>query len=773
MATKLLGHKKIRVQGVVQGVGFRPYIYGLAARFGLHGIVRNDSADALIEVEGCEEDLRSFIDTMVAEAPPLAIIEHLRMEDGAIRGYIDFTIHSSEARREKTVFISPDIAPCRSCLAELGEPRNRRYGYPFLNCTNCGPRFTIVTDVPYDRANTTMAAFPLCVACKAEYDDPRDRRFHAQPTACLNCGPRLTVTDHTGMTLASEHPIDFIGARLREGKIVAIKGLGGYHLACDASRSDAVHTLRLRKYREAKPLAIMVASMEIVTRLCQVSEQETVLLTSSKRPIVLLRKREPLPLADDIAPGHDSLGVMLPYTPLHHLLMQTVDGPLVMTSGNLTDEPIAYDDLDATNRLRGIADYFLIHNRPIQMRCDDSVVRVVNGTELLLRRSRGYAPLPIKLGRSVPVPLLACGGQMKNTFCLARGEYAFLSHHIGDLDDYRTYKSFVASIEHFKRLFAVTPQAVVHDLHPGYASTHYARSLEGLPQIPVQHHHAHVAACMAENGHKGPVIGVAFDGTGYGTDGRIWGGEFLLAEYTRFERLAHLEEIPLPGGEQAIHQPWRMAAACLHHAYGDAMDRLDLPFLDRVRDRLWPVVNWMIAKKINTPLTSSAGRLFDGIASLVGVRDEVRYEAQAAIELELLADGRTEVDPYPFCFRDEGQVFVVDTRGIIMGVVDDLLAGTATSIIARRFHHTMASLISRTCRRIRQLTGLRDVALSGGVFQNVRLLTETVEQLSAEGFHVLLHNKVPPNDGGLALGQVVVAGAVLAHGAREELRPCA
>lgn len=765
--------KTIAVQGVVQGVGFRPYIYGLASRYGLHGTVRNDSAGAVIEIEGEASALDSFLDRMVKEAPPLSSIQRIEVRSAPIRGFDSFSIAQSRTCNDTSVFITPDVATCSDCLQELTDQRDRRYHYPFLNCTNCGPRFTIITDVPYDRERTTMAGFTMCPVCRGEYDDPRNRRFHAQPTACPVCGPHLRVTDSSGKIIPVNDPLAFAANCLKAGGVVALKGLGGYHLACDAQRSEVVLELRRRKRREAKPLAVMVRNMKMAHRLCHISDPEDLLLGSSSRPIVLLRKREDCAIAEAVAPGYPYLGVMLPYTPLHHLLMQTMGVPLVMTSGNLTDEPIAYDDDDATNRLRDIVDCFLMYDRPIHMRCDDSVVRVVNGGQLLLRRSRGYAPLPIRLKRSAPIPLLACGGQMKNTFCLARGPYAFISHHIGDLDDYRTYQSFLAGIEHFKKLFAVTPEAVVHDLHPGYGSTQYAQSLDGLPLIPVQHHHAHIAACMTENGHEGPVIGVAFDGTGYGTDGRIWGGEFLLAEYARFDRLAHLGEIPLPGGEQAIHQPWRMAAACLYYAYGDAMERLDLPFLDRVRDRLSPVANWMIAKKINTPLTSSAGRLFDGIASLVGVRDEVRYEAQAAIELELLAEGGPAKDTYPFFFRDQGQTFVIDTRGIIMGVVDDVLARTPTPVIARRFHSTMTALISRTCRRIRQMTGLRDVALSGGVFQNVRLLTETVERLSADGFHVLTHSKVPPNDGGLALGQVAVASALLSGGTREECRPCA
>lgn len=560
-----------------------------------------------------------------------------------------------------------------------------------------------------------------------------------------------------------DDPLAFIGARLQEGKIVAIKGLGGYHLACDALQNEVVRELRRRKHREAKPLAIMVSDLDTVGRLCEVSAVEAKLLTSPRRPIVLLRKRDDCPVAEEVAPRNRYLGVMLPYTPLHNVLMRQAARPLVMTSGNLTEEPIAYEDDDAVSRLSGIADYFLTHNRPVHMRCDDSVMRVAMGRELPLRRSRGYAPLPIRLSTPFTKSILACGGQLKNTFCLASGEHAFLSHHIGDLDDYRTYRSFVEGIEHFKGLFDITPEAVAYDLHPDYLSSQYALSLEGLPHIAVQHHHAHVASCMAENGCEGPVIGVALDGTGYGSDGRIWGGEFLVAEYSHFERLAHLEEIPLPGGEQAIRQPWRMAAAYLHHVYGDAMEGLDLDFIRRLDHRVWPVIRRMMARGVNSPLTSSAGRLFDAVAALLGLRDEVQYEAQAAVELEMLADG-TPWEGYPFRILSGGGPMVVETKGIIEGIVEDLTRGEVASLIAAKFHTTLGEIIREVCCRIRDETGLGQVVLSGGVFQNVRLLTETVGRLAAEGFEVYTHSRVPPNDGGIALGQAAVANAILAKG---------
>jgi len=755
--------REIAVQGVVQGVGFRPFVYGLASRLGLAGTVRNDTTGVVIDVEGEPASLEVFLRALVAEAPPLAIIERVAAERKQVRHYRTFEIERSEAQDEKVVFISPDVATCPECLRELADPRDRRYGYPFLNCTKCGPRFTIITGVPYDRERTTMAAFAMCLACRAEYEDPRDRRFHAQPTACPACGPGLRVTDLQGNEVPAPDPIAFVGARLKEGKIVAIKGLGGYHLACDALRDDIVRELRRRKHREAKPLAIMVLDLDTAGRLCEVSAEEAKLLTSPRRPVVLLRKREGCPIAEEVAPRNRYLGVMLPYTPLHHLLMRQAARPLVMTSGNLTEEPIAYEDDDALERLSGIADYFLAHNRPIHMRCDDSVTRMILGRELPVRRSRGYAPLPIRLSMPVAVPILACGGQLKNTFCLARGEYAFLSHHIGDLDDYRTYRSFVEGIEHFKVLFDIRPEAVAYDLHPAYLSSQYALSLEGLPRIAVQHHHAHIASCMADNGCEGPVIGVAWDGTGYGSDGRIWGGEFLVADYSHFERLAHLEEVPLPGGEQAIRQPWRMAGAYLYHVYGDAMESLDLEFIRRLDPRVWRVIRQMMKRGVNSPLTSSAGRLFDAVAALLGLRDEVQYEAQAAMELEMVAD-RTPIEGYPIRILSREGLMVVETKGIIKGVVEDLITGEPSPLIAAKFHTTLAKMILEVCCRIRELTGLGQVALSGGVFQNVRLLTEAVERLAAVGFEVYTHRRVPPNDGGIALGQAAVANVILAKG---------
>lgn len=752
--------RRVTVQGVVQGVGFRPFVYGLACRLGLKGSVHNATCGVVIDVEGEPASLRTFSQALVQEAPLLAAIERIRIERRPVRGYTRFVIRTSETLGEThLLLISPDVAVCSDCLRELSDRGDRRYRYPFLNCTKCGPRFTIITGVPYDRERTTMAGFTMCPACRVEYEDPCNRRFHAQPTACPACGPRLSVVDLNGQEIVVDDPLVFVAAALLSGRVIALKGLGGYHLACDALNGEAVQELRRRKHREAKPLAIMVADIEEARRYCRIDPVERDLLASPRRPIVLLRKREGAPIAAAVAPKNRDLGVMLPYTPLHHLIMQQVARPLVMTSGNLTDEPIAYQDEDAIARLAGIADYVLRHDRPIQMRCDDSVVRAALGRALPIRRSRGYVPLPVRLKQPVVAPILACGGQMKNVFCLARGDHAFLSQHIGDLDEERSYRAFVNGIEHFRKLLDVQPRVVAHDLHPDYRSTRYALTFEGLPRIAVQHHHAHIAACMAENRCDGPVIGVAFDGTGYGADGAIWGGEFLLADYARFERVAHLEEIPLPGGEQAIRQPWRIAAGCLYRVYGEALERLDLEFIEKLDRQAWPVLRQMLAKGIRTPPTSSAGRLFDAIAALIGLRREVQYEAQAAIEVEMLAGDEPCKESYPYAI--DGRPMVVQTRGVIRGVVEDLRKGKAASLIASKFHSTMADIILETCRRIRALASVGRVALSGGVFQNVRLLTETVERLSSDGFLVYTHSLVPPNDGGLALGQAAVADAVL------------
>ncbi len=766
--------RRIRVEGIVQGVGFRPFVFNLAQRFRLAGWVLNDTQGVVIEVEGDACALDDFMRALQCDAPSLARIAHVAGERVSPQGEREFRIAPSHGDAEKRAWISPDASICDHCLRELFDPRDRRYQYPFINCTNCGPRFTIVKDVPYDRPLTTMAVFALCADCQQEYDEPRDRRFHAQPNACAKCGPRVRLQSSVIRHPSSVEGYEVIEAAarlLRDGHIVAIKGLGGYHLACDATNEDAVARLRARKHRYDKPFALMVANAETARELCDSGEAEEQLLTSHRRPIVLLRQREPSRVASQVAPQQKYLGVMLPYTPLHYLLFDALrrsavggrPSVLVMTSGNVSDEPIAYRDDDARARLSSLADFFLAHDREIHIRCDDSVTRVVNNTELVIRRSRGYAPEPIQTPLEFREPILATGAHLKNTFCLARGHEVFVSHHIGDLENYETLKSFTAGIEHFKRLFDIEPRVIAHDVHPDYLSTKYAQaqcsiaSLQSL--IPVQHHHAHIASVMGEHGLSGPVIGVAFDGTGYGTDGTIWGGEFLVADSADFERAAHLDTIPLSGGEQAIHQVWRLAAAWLDKVYGDDFLNLDIAFVRRLDRAQWRVLKQMAARNINAPRSSAMGRLFDAVAALVGGRAVANYEAQAAIELEMMAD-ETRGESYPFAVSDTNpRVLTMDAT--IRAIVGDLQRNVEPSIIAAKFHNTIARAIAQVCDAIRRERGLAQVALGGGVFQNALLLRWAFAELHALHFEVFVPKQLPPNDGGISFGQAIVANSVL------------
>ncbi len=770
----------VRVEGVVQGVGFRPFVYTLATGLGLSGLVGNDLDGVFVEVEGPVAAVSAFLLRLERDAPPLARIERVTTRAIAPRRSASFAIAASEpagpmpasAGRRRTL-VSADTATCADCLRELADPADRRFGYPFINCTNCGPRFTIVRDVPYDRPLTTMAAFAMCEACAAEYRDPADRRFHAQPTCCPACGPRLTLRGPAGDVLAGE-PLAAAAGMLRQGRILAVKGLGGYHLAADAACEQAVALLRARKHREDKPFAVMAADLAAARRLAEVDTAAADLLTSPARPIVLLPRRmgarmgtEPeAAVAAATAPGNRQLGIMLPYTPLHHLLLAALaeagstgppgTRPMVLTSGNVSDEPIVYRDEEALERLGGIADAFVVHDRAIHIRTDDSVARAFRGQATLLRRSRGYVPEPVVVASGFPRQVLACGAELKNTFCLARGRHVFLSHHIGDLENAETLRSFTEGIEHFGRLFDVDPQVVAHDLHPEYLSTKYAVELAETSQVTlqgVQHHHAHIASCLADNGADGPVIGVAFDGTGYGTDGTIWGGEFLAADLATFERGGHLAPVPMPGGAAAIRQPWRMAAAYLE---AGPKGREDLDVVRRNAER-WPAVASMARRGVNSPLTSSAGRLFDAAAALLGVRDAINYEGQAAVELEQLADP-TETGAYPAAL-EAGHPFRLRGADLLHGVIDDLTSRVPAPVIAARFHHGVAALIEAGCVAMRDRYSLGTVALSGGVFQNLLLLDATVSRLEARGFRVLLHSRVPCNDGGISLGQAVVAAA--------------
>ena len=748
----------IRVEGIVQGVGFRPFVYSLATSLGLGGLVGNDSDGVFAEVEGPPAAVAAFLARLEQDAPALARIERVRTRELPPAGTGGFSIVPSEGGGARRALVSADTAACADCLRELTDPADRRFRYPFINCTNCGPRFTIVRDVPYDRPHTTMAGFAMCERCAAEYHDPADRRFHAQPVCCPACGPRLALTGPGGQRLPGE-PLAGAVELLTAGKIVAVKGLGGYHLACDATSEAAATALRARKHREDKPFAVMVDGLPAAGRLCDVDGAAAALLTAASRPIVLLPRRPAAPVAAAVAPGNRRLGIMLPYTPLHHLMLAAAARPLVMTSANVSDEPIVYTDGEALARLGGIADAFLTHDRAIHIRTDDSVATVFRGRAALQRRSRGYVPEPVSVPVAFRRPVLACGAELKNTFCLGRGRHAFVSHHIGDLENAETLRSFTEGIGHFQRLLHVTPAVVAHDLHPDYLSTKYAVDLADsgadVELTGVQHHHAHIAACLADNGEQGPVIGVAFDGTGYGTDGTIWGGEFLIAGLTGFERAGHLAPVPMPGGAAAIRQPWRMAAAYLDAAYPDGPPG-GLAIMMR-NEKHWAEVVALARSGLHAPVTSSAGRLFDAAAALLGVRDAINYEGQAAIELEQLA-GPAERPGYRAAIT-AGAVLEVAGADLIRAVCEDLAAGAAPGAVAARFHHGVAGAVVDCCLLLRERTGLEVVALSGGVFQNVLLLGMVVNRLEAQGFRVLTHSRVPCNDGGISLGQAVVAAA--------------
>jgi len=758
--------REISVRGIVQGVGFRPFIYSLARRHGLAGLVRNDAEGVHIEAQGAPEELDRFLLGITQEAPSLAVVEAIAWRPLAVLEERAFRIEESRDGARRRALVSPDVAACGECLAEIFDPSDRRYRYPFTNCTNCGPRFTITRSVPYDRAMTTMSGFEMCPRCRGEHDDPSDRRFHAQPNACPVCGPQVRLLDRFGHELRSkpEDPILRAARMLRGRAILAIKGLGGYHLACDPFDERAVRTLRGRKVRQDKPFALMARDPEQVRELCKVNPEEESLLTSPARPIVLLERLDSCEVAEEVAPRQNTLGVMLAYTPLHHLLLGDAGIPLVMTSGNNSDEPIAYRDEEALEQLGEIADYFLVHDRPIHMRCDDSVVRVVDGNIYQIRRSRGYAPAPLGVAEGFGRHTVACGGELKNTFCVAKERYVFISHHIGDLENYETLRSFREGVDHYCRLFDVQPELVAYDLHPEYLSTKYALELEesGLPAVGVQHHHAHTASCLADNERPDAerVIGVALDGTGYGTDGAVWGGEFLEGSVAEgFARRAHLEYAPMPGGAAAIRQPWRMALAYLIALHGEEeTSKLPLAMVRQTGERNVRLVARLVEHGLNTPPTSSAGRLFDAVAALAGVPGTLRttYEGQAAIELELAAHGPVN-GGYPFRLRPEGDGWVVETRGIIGAVVDDLLAGREIREISSRFHRTMAEVVAAGCEEIRDAGGVSSVALSGGTFQNLLLMEQVVELLAGKGFAVYRHRRVPTNDGGISLGQAVLA----------------
>jgi len=758
MATRIgLPGRHIWVRGIVQGVGFRPFIYGLATRLNLTGWVRNTSNGVEIEVSGQENALDRFVSAIRSEAPRLARIDSLESQACPPNPFTAFEILESQPNPGDFIPVSPDVAICPDCQKELFDPHDRRYRYPFTNCTNCGPRFTIIKDIPYDRPNTTMAGFSLCPDCQAEYSNPLNRRFHAQPIACPTCGPQLWFESNGQSLSQREDALQMARAWLRDGKIVAIKGLGGFHLACDATNHAAVDELRRRKRRSEKPFALMAFDLATIHRHCQVTPEDEMLLQSPAHPIVLLERRPDSAIAAEVAPFQHTLGIMLPYTPLHLLLMEPQTGypeVLVMTSGNLSEEPIAYEDADARLRLSELADGFLMHNRPIHMRVDDSVVRTFADQPYLIRRSRGYAPDPLVLPEALP-SVFAAGAELKNTFCLIRQDYAFVSHHIGDLENYETLRSYEEGVTHYERLFRIQPERLACDLHPNYLASRYAQERavrQGLPLVQVQHHHAHLAACLAENGwiKDEPVIGLSFDGTGFGSDQAIWGGEVLLGGYRGYQRYYHLAYTPLPGGDLAVRKPARMALAYLWQA---GMDwEPDLPPVAALCAEERTALRGQLEHHINTPATSSMGRLFDAVAALLGVRQSVNYEGQAAMELEALADPQ-EKGYYSFAIKED----IFDPQPVLSELIAGWRSATGLPILAARFHNSLVRLVVDLCQAIRHETGVNDIALSGGVWQNQFLLQRSQAALRAENFNVLIHHRLPPNDGCIALGQAMVA----------------
>jgi hydrogenase maturation protein HypF len=772
---------RARVQGTVQGVGFRPFVYRLALEEGLAGYVLNDEQGVLLEVQGSAAAVERFMSRLQRETPPLAVIDHVLTDAVEPGSGSAFEILTSRQAGRPDALITPDTATCADCLAELLDPADRRYRYPFINCTNCGPRLTIVLGVPYDRALTTMSRFAMCENCRREYEDPSDRRFHAQPNACPRCGPRARLTDAAGLPLdlaGARDPVQAAAIRLAAGEIVALKGLGGFHLACDAASPDAVQALRARKHREDKPFALMLAGPAAALHFVSLPGEEERLLSCLQRPIVLAARRVHAPVAAAVAPRAPELGVMLPYTPLHHLLLADFVAAsggsvaLVMTSGNVSDEPIAYRDQDARERLAAIADAFLVHDREIETRVDDSVMRVVAAggrrRPLTLRRSRGYVPAPLKLPVAAELALLACGAEQKSTFCLANGRRAWVSHHVGDLEHYSTLRAFQEGIAHFERLFSITPAVVAHDLHPDYLSTAYALARDDVQLIGVQHHHAHLAAGLAEHGLRGPAVGAIFDGTGYGSDATVWGGELLVGGLDGFERVGSLHPVRMPGGAAAVRQPWRMAASWLTEAFG-ASQPVPARLAAQVPPHRWDAIAGVAASAALSPLTTSMGRLFDAVGALCGLRADVTYEGQAAVELEAAAARAPGQGAYLLAVTDgtgpaAGRL-VLDPREAIRTLIADLEAGAAVSVVASRFHGAVTQATVAAVLRVAAERGLETVVLSGGVFQNRLLLEAVADGLERRSLRVIVPERLPPNDGGISFGQAAVAAAALERGA--------
>jgi hydrogenase maturation protein HypF len=756
--------RRIEIRGIVQGVGFRPWVFRLAGEHGLGGWVRNDASGVTIEAFGPPRALEAFLADLQASPPPAAQISAVTSHQIEGRPVGSFEILASEPTTERRVSIPADLATCPECLAEIVDPRDRRHGYPFTNCTNCGPRFTIAFDIPYDRPNTTMAPFRMCPECQAEYDSPADRRFHAQPNACRSCGPRLWLAGPDGREVPSSDPIAAAAAAIHRGAIIALKGIGGFHLACDACNAESVAELRRRKRRDEKPFAVMVRSLDDAEALADLSDAERRLLTSVERPIVLVSRRPGTPLARAVAPGNPMVGLMLPYAPLHHLLLAAAACPLVMTSGNLSEEPLAYRNDEAIERLGRIADVFLLHDRDIDTRCDDSVARVIAGAPVVLRRSRGYVPRGVHVPASFAQPVLACGALLKNTFCLGVGDTAFLGPHIGDLENLDTFESFEHAVGRMERFLGAAPAVVAYDLHPDYLSTRYALRRPEPVKVAVQHHHAHVASAMAEHGIDGPVIGVAYDGTGLGTDGSAWGGEILVADYTRFERIATFRPIRLPGGDIAIRQVWRQALALLDDAFGGDAPVDRFPVFAHVPAQHITVVRQMLDRGVNSVAAHGVGRYFDAVGALGLGRIESRHEGQVALEWNLVADS-AEDGTYTFAVGGSPELAELDFRPAIRALAGELLDGVSPSVVSARFHNTIAAATVEAVRIAIGKVGRLPVVLTGGVFQNA-LLVERVLRAAAPGMQFVRHAAVPPGDGGIALGQAVVANAVVQSGSQ-------
>jgi hydrogenase maturation protein HypF len=752
----------LKVEGIVQGVGFRPFVYNQAVFFNLKGWINNNSDGVYIDIEGQEEKLNNFIYNLKHKKPSLARIENIIIEEKEFVNYKDFEIRESERNNKRITLISPDMATCEECIKDITSPSNKRYKYPFTNCTNCGPRFSIIKSIPYDRDNTTMKKFNMCEKCYEEYTDSANRRFHAQPNACKDCGPHLWIEDSNGVKVETNDVLGVVRQKLKEGKIFAMKGLGGFHLVCDAKNEEAVKLLRSRKKRPHKSFAVMIKDIESVKKYCYVNMEEERVLTGTRKPIVILDQADNYDLSQAIAPNQKTLGVMLPYTPLHYLLFEDNIEALIMTSANVNGLPLEYRNESAIEKLGNIADYFLLHNRDIYVPIDDSVIKIVNNEVCMIRRARGYVPEPIKMDNIKEI--LAFGSNMKNTFCIAKENFLFLSQYNGDLENIETIEHYKNNIEHFKNIFHFTPKYIACDMHPNYASSEYAYN-SALPKIEVQHHHAHIVSCLAENNVSRKVIGIAYDGTGYGTDGRIWGGEFLLCDNKEFTRLGHLDNIKMPGGERAIKEPWRMAVSHIYKMFKSKVwneyninTQIKEMLIKLYGDKAINVMS-MIEADINCPETSSMGRFFDAVSSLIGIRDSITYEGQAAIELETIASQKS-LDFYDYDIA-QGEGYIVKTEKIIAGIIKDKFIGEQSCIISDKFHNTIIKFSKEICKLIREDTGINEVALSGGVFQNSYLLKNLINELENEKFIVYTNKLIPTNDGGVALGQIIIANEIL------------